>query len=55
MRRGPAINVKVATALVRAVMIDRGVGEAVLDPRRAVELAEVDANAYEILTEALAA
>jgi hypothetical protein len=36
-------------------MIDRGVGESVLDPRRAVELAEVDATAYETLTGVLAA
>jgi LuxR family maltose regulon positive regulatory protein len=45
--------VEAAAALVRAVTIDRGVGQAVLDGRRAVELAEVGAN--EILTAALAA
>jgi ATP/maltotriose-dependent transcriptional regulator MalT len=47
--------VEAGTALVRAVTIDRGVAQAVLDGRRAVELAEVDANANEILTGALAA
>ena len=45
--------VEAATALVRAITIDQGVGQAVLDGRRALELAEVDAN--EILTGALAA
>ena len=45
--------VEAAAALVRAVTIDRGVGQAVLDGRRAVELAEVGAS--EILTAALAA
>ncbi len=45
--------VEAAAALVRAVTIDRGVGQAVLDGRRAVELAGGDAN--EILTAALAA
>ncbi len=45
--------VEAAAGLVRAVTIDRGVRQAVLAGRRAVELAEVDAN--EILTAALAA
>ena len=45
--------VEAAAGLVRAVTIDRGVKQAVLDGRRAVALAEVDAN--EILTAALAA
>ena len=45
--------VEAAAGLVRAVTIDRGVRQAVLDGRRAVELAEVGAN--EILTAALAA
>jgi ATP/maltotriose-dependent transcriptional regulator MalT len=53
-RRGDAY-VEAAIALVRAGTIDRGVGRAVLDGRRAVELAEVDANANEIITGALAA
>ena len=53
-RRGRAdAYVEAAAGLVRAVTIDRGVGQAVLDGRRAVEFAEVDAN--EILTAALAA
>jgi ATP/maltotriose-dependent transcriptional regulator MalT len=47
--------VEAATALVRAVTIDRGVGQAVLDGRRAVQLAEADANANELLTGALVA
>jgi ATP/maltotriose-dependent transcriptional regulator MalT len=47
--------VETATALVRAVTIDRGVGQAVLDGRRAVELAEADAHANELLTGALVA
>lgn len=45
--------VQAAAALVHAVTIDGGVGQAVLDGRRAVELAEVGAT--EILTAALAA
>jgi ATP/maltotriose-dependent transcriptional regulator MalT len=45
--------VEAAVALVRAVTIDRGVGQAVLDGRRAVELAEAGAN--EILTGTLVA
>jgi ATP/maltotriose-dependent transcriptional regulator MalT len=45
--------VEAGTALVRAVTIDRGVGQAVLDGRRAVERAEADAN--EILTGTLVA
>jgi LuxR family maltose regulon positive regulatory protein len=49
------VYVETAAGLVRAVTIDRGVGRAVLDGRRAVELAEVDAYANEILTGALAA
>ena len=44
--------VEAASGLVRAVMIDGGVGQAVLSGRRAVELAE--AGADEILTGALA-
>jgi LuxR family maltose regulon positive regulatory protein len=47
--------VETGERLVRAVTIDRGVGQAVLDGQRAVELAEVDANANEILPGALAA
>jgi LuxR family maltose regulon positive regulatory protein len=47
--------VETGAGLVRAVTIDRGVGQAVLDGRRAVELAEVDANANEILTGVLVA
>ena len=43
--------VEAAARLVRAVTIDRGVRQAVLDGRRAVALAESDAN--EILTAAL--
>jgi LuxR family maltose regulon positive regulatory protein len=45
--------VEALAGLVRAVTIDRGVAQAVLDGRRAVELAQVDAN--EVLTGALAA
>jgi LuxR family maltose regulon positive regulatory protein len=45
--------VETATALVRAITIDRGVGQAVLDGRRAVELAEADSG--ELLTGALVA
>ncbi len=45
--------VESAALLVRAVTIDRGIGQAVLDGRRAVELAETDAE--QILTAALAA
>ena len=45
--------VEAAAGLVRAVTIDRGVRQAVLDGRRAVELAEADST--EILTAALAA
>ena len=45
--------VETAARLVRAVTIDGGVGQAVLDGRRAVALAEAGAN--EILTAALAA
>ena len=45
--------VETAARLVRALTIDGGVGQAVLDGRRAVELAE--AGADEILTAALAA
>jgi ATP/maltotriose-dependent transcriptional regulator MalT len=51
----PDRYIETATAMVRAATIDRGVGQAVLDGRRAVELAEVDASANEILTGALAA
>jgi LuxR family maltose regulon positive regulatory protein len=47
--------VETGERLVRAVTIDRGVGRAVLDGRRAVQLAEIDANANQILTGALAA
>jgi LuxR family transcriptional regulator, maltose regulon positive regulatory protein len=47
--------VEAVAGLVRAATIDWGVGQAVLDGRRAVELAEVDAIANEILTGALAA
>jgi ATP/maltotriose-dependent transcriptional regulator MalT len=47
--------VKAVAGLVRAGTIDRGVGQAVLDGRRAVQLAEADANANEILTGVLAA
>jgi LuxR family maltose regulon positive regulatory protein len=47
--------VETGERLVRAVTIDRGVGQAVLDGRRAVQLAEIDANANQILTGALAA
>jgi ATP/maltotriose-dependent transcriptional regulator MalT len=47
--------VEAAAALVRAGTIDRGVGQALLEGRRAVELAQVDANANEILTGTLAA
>jgi LuxR family maltose regulon positive regulatory protein len=47
--------VEAAAGLVRAGTIDRGVGQAVLDGQRAVELAEADANANEILTGALVA
>jgi LuxR family transcriptional regulator, maltose regulon positive regulatory protein len=47
--------VETGERLVRAATIDRGVGQAVLDGLRAVELAGVDANANEILTGALAA
>ena len=50
--RGDAY-VETAARLVRAVTIDGGVGQAVLDGRRAVALAEADAD--EILTGALAA
>jgi LuxR family maltose regulon positive regulatory protein len=52
-RRGA--YVEALAALVRAVTIDQGVGRAVLHGRRAVELAEIDANANQILTGALAA
>jgi ATP/maltotriose-dependent transcriptional regulator MalT len=45
--------VETVTALVRAGTIDRGVGRAVFDGRRAVELAEADAS--ELLTGALVA
>jgi LuxR family maltose regulon positive regulatory protein len=45
--------VEAVAGLVRAGTIDRGVGQAVLDGRGAVELAEADAN--EILTGTLAA
>jgi ATP/maltotriose-dependent transcriptional regulator MalT len=45
--------VETAARLVRALTIDAGVGQAVLDGRRAVALAEADAD--EILTAALAA
>jgi ATP/maltotriose-dependent transcriptional regulator MalT len=45
--------VETGARLVRALTIDAGVGQAVLDGRRAVVLAEADAN--EILTAALAA
>jgi LuxR family maltose regulon positive regulatory protein len=45
--------VEAGTALVRAVTIDRGVAQAVLDGRRAVELAQVDA--LQLLPGALAA
>ena len=48
-----AAYVETAARLVRAVTIDGGVGQAVLDGRRAVALAE--AGASEILTAALAA
>jgi LuxR family maltose regulon positive regulatory protein len=51
----PGAYVEAGTALVRAVTIDRGVGQAVLDGRRAVALAEVDGNASELITGALAA
>ena len=47
--------IEVAARLVRAVTIDGGVEQAVLDGRRAVALAEADADADEILTAALAA
>jgi LuxR family maltose regulon positive regulatory protein len=47
--------VEAVAALVRAVTIDRGVGQAVLDGQRAVELAEVDPQANEIITGALVA
>jgi LuxR family maltose regulon positive regulatory protein len=45
--------VETGARLVRAATVDRGVAQAVLDGRRAVELAQVDA--HEILTGALAA
>jgi tetratricopeptide (TPR) repeat protein len=47
--------VEAVAGLVRAGTIDRGVGQAVLNGRRAVALAEVDANANEIITGTLAA
>ncbi len=48
-----AAYVETAVRLVRALAIDDGVGQAVIDGRRAVSLAEADAE--EILTGALAA
>ncbi len=48
----PSLYTEVATRLVRAVTIDGGVGQAVLDGRRAVELAQEGAD--ELLTAALA-
>jgi LuxR family maltose regulon positive regulatory protein len=45
--------VEAATAMVRAATIDRGVAQAVLDGRRAVELARVDA--HELLSGSLVA
>jgi LuxR family transcriptional regulator, maltose regulon positive regulatory protein len=50
-----AAYVETAARLVRALTIDGGVGQAVIDGRRAVALAEADADAEEILTAALAA
>jgi ATP/maltotriose-dependent transcriptional regulator MalT len=47
--------VEVVARLVRAGTIDRGVGQAVVDGRRAVELAAMDADAHEVLTGALVA
>ncbi len=47
--------VETAVRLVQAVAIDRGVRQAVIDGRRAVALADADANADAILTGALAA
>jgi LuxR family maltose regulon positive regulatory protein len=49
---GPNLYTDVAIRLVRALTIDAGVGQAVLDGRRAVELAEEGAD--ELLTAALA-
>jgi LuxR family maltose regulon positive regulatory protein len=47
--------VEAVAGLVRAGTIDRGVGQAVLNGRRAVALAEADSNANEIITGTLAA
>ncbi len=53
--RNDSAYVETAVRLVRAVTLDGGVKQAVIDGRRAVALAEADADAEEILTGALAA
>ena len=51
--KGATVYLEVAIGLVRALTADAGVGQAVLDGRRAVDLAEEGAD--ELLTAALAA